>query len=368
MRLRPEDVDAFVVGLALLGSGGGGDALPYRQALRTALPADGLELHDPAALGDGPVLPVGMIGATRMYAEKLPGGQEIPRAVRALARWTGVEPVAVMPYEGAGLNGALATMAAAQLGLPLVDADLMGRALPRLDQISRAVEGGAVTPFAMCDPGGQTVLVDSVDPVGLERTARAFVAHGGGWAGTAMVAEPARALGRTACVGTLGRALRVGRAHLGLPEKAAPEHVAEVLGGRLLGTGRVADISRQRSASFGRASITVLAARAGRDGAGGAVLRLEAENEYLLVLCDGEPAASCPDLLCVLDRRTATPIAVDSLRPGDDVMVLALPGPPWWRESRRRLRRVGPRAFGLGCDPVLLPSGAGAGDPVAVAP
>jgi hypothetical protein len=357
MRLGAEDVDAFITGLALLGSGGGGEGLPYRHTLRTALSPAGLELHDPAALGDTPVMPVGMLGATRMLTEKLPGGQEIPNAVRALTRWTGVEPAALMPYEAAGLNGAMATAAAAQLGLPLVDADLMGRALPRLNQLTRAVEGGDVTPFAMCEPGGQTLLIDTADPDGLERTARAVVAQGGGWAGAAMAATPAREVGRAACVGTLGRALRLGRAHLELPDKPDPGQVAEALGGRLLGTGRVAHISRQPSASFGRASIAVLG---GGDAPDHAVLRLEAENEYLLVLRDGEPVASCPDLICVLDRRTAAPLAMDSLRPGDDVQVLTLPGPAWWRALGRRLRRVGPRAFGLGCDPVLLPDPAGA--------
>jgi DUF917 family protein len=88
---------------------------------------------------------------------------------------------------------------------------------------------------------------------------------------------------------------------------------------------------------------------------GGGVLRVEAENEYLLAILDGEPVASCPDLLCLLDRRTAEPIAVDGLRPGDDVLAVVLPGPRWWRAAPERLAHVGPRAFGLDCDPILLP-------------
>jgi hypothetical protein len=83
---------------------------------------------------------------------------------------------------------------------------------------------------------------------------------------------------------------------------------------------------------------------------------VEAENEYLLVLVDGEPVVSCPELILVLDRRTARPIAVDRLRSGDDVQVLALPGPPWWWETPERLSAVGPRAFGLDLDPVRLPA------------
>jgi len=349
VRLGAEDVDAFLTGLGLLGSGGGGDPYIYRHALCTALADAELVLHDPEELGDAPVVPVGMLGGTRMLTEKLPGGQEIPRAVYALTRWTGTQPGALMPFEAAGLNGALAASAAAQLGLPLVDADLMGRAMPRMDQVTRAAAGRAVTPFAMAEPGGQTLLVASATPAGLERLARSFVAQSGGWAGSAMVAAPASDASRDACLGTLGRALRLGRAHRELPDKPEPERVAAALGGQLLGVGRAVDISRQRSSSFGRASITVL----GRDGG---VLRLEAENEFLLALLDGRPVASCPDLICVLDRRRATPIAVDSLRPGDDLIIVVLPGPDWWRATPERLRHVDPRSFGLGCDAVLLPA------------
>jgi len=349
VRLGAEDVDAFLTGLTLLGSGGGGDPYTYRHALRTALADSALVLHDPEELGDAPVVPVGMLGGTRMLTEKLPSGQEIPAALRALTRWVGIEPAALMPFEAAGLNGALAVATAVQLGMPLVDADLMGRALPRADQFTRAVDGGAVTPAAMSDPGGQTMLVTSATAHGLERIARSFVAQGGGWAGFAMMPAPARDALRDCCLGGLGRALRLGRAHRDLPDKPDPELVATALGGQLLGIGRAADINRLPSSSFGRASITVL-------GRGGAVLRLEAENEFLLVLRDGEPVASCPDLICVLDRRTATPIAVDSLRPGDDLIIVVLPGPDWWRATPERLRRVDPRAFGLGCDAVLLPT------------
>ncbi|MCO1655116.1 DUF917 domain-containing protein [Pseudonocardia sp. S2-4] len=341
--MRADDVDALVVGLSLLGSGGGGDAGVFATTLRRALGEGSIVLHPPAELGEASVVAVGMLGGTRMLTERLPSGQEIVGAVRALARWTGAEPEAVMALEAAGVNGVLAVAAAAELRLPLVDADLMGRALPRADQTTRAVAGGSLAPFAMAESGGRTVLLDRIDPVTLERVARAFIAQSGGWAGCAFAPTPASVVCEDACLGSLARALDLGRAHADAP----PARIAEALGGRALGAGRAVEIARNASATFGRAGITVL------DDTG-PVLRLEAENEYLLALLDGEPVASCPDLLCVLDRRTGAPIAVDALRVGDDVTVVVLPGPRWWRERPERLVHVGPRAFGLDCDPVLM--------------
>jgi uncharacterized protein len=120
----------------------------------------------------------------------------------------------------------------------------------------------------------------------------------------------------------------------------------------VLGAGRVADVDRHGApGGFARGSVTVV------DTADGAVVRLETENEFLLALRDGEPVASCPDLLCVLDRRTALPLAVDTVRAGNEVVVAVLPGPSWW-ERNGHLDRVGPRAFGIPCDPV--PAGSAA--------
>jgi DUF917 family protein len=345
--LRAADVDALLVGLGLLGSGGGGDPGVFGPTLRRALGRSELVLHTPEQLGDALVVPVGMLGATRMLTEKQPSGSEISSAVRALARWTGTEPQAVMPFQAAGLNGVMAATAACEMGLPMVDADLMGRALPRAGQATRAVEGGSLTPFAMTEPGGQTVLVDETDPLALDRVVRVIVAQGGGWAGCAFAPAPATVVRHDSCRGSLARALELGRAHSALPRKPSSAQVASALGGRVLAAGRTLEIARHASATSGRAGVDV------RDD-GGSVLRLEAETEFLLALLDGRPVASCPDLLCVLDRCTAAPIAVDALRVGDDVTVVVLPGPPWWRATPERVRHVSPRAFGLDCDPVLL--------------
>lgn len=129
---------------------------------------------------------------------------------------------------------------------------------------------------------------------------------------------------------------------------ASPADVAEALDGRLLGCGRVEEVARYGvQQAFGRGNLCVV------DAESRAVIRIETENEYLMAMVDGEPVVSTPDLVCVLDRRTLQPIAVDTIRTGDEVLVLALPGPEWWRHDER-LGHVGPRAFGLTCDPLLL--------------
>ncbi len=351
--LRPDDVDAFLLGATLLGSGGGGEAGVWAHRVQAALPSTGIELLSLAeaqARGLGSVAAVGMVGATSVLVEKLPHGGEIAEAVAASRRWNGQPVDALMPVEGAGLNAALAVTAAAQLGLPVLDVDLMGRALPRFDQLSLLAAGtGLIRSVALAESGGQVLVLDHSTPSMLERAVRAYVSVAGGWAGASFGPVPVTALHDHSCHGTLSRAIVLGRALMQVSGDTAsvPTVVARSLGGVLLGSGRVVDVARGPVRYPNRARFAVTSRT-------GPVLRIEAENEYLLVLADGEPVVSCPELILVLDRRTARPIAVDRLRFGDDVQVLGLPGPSWWWEDPERLRFVAPRAFGIDLDPVRL--------------
>ncbi|HYH30861.1 MAG TPA: DUF917 domain-containing protein [Pseudonocardia sp.] len=346
--VRADDVDQLVVGVGLLGSGGGGDAAAFGRVLRNRLGDGELSLHAPGDLPGAVVVPSGIVGATSVFTEKLPGGHEFVGACAAVARWTGREPTAVIGLEAGGINGITALVAALDLALPFVDADLMGRALPRLDQLTWAARGLAVTPCALCEPNGQIVLIADADPAALERTARSFLPVAGGWAAIALPPTDVGPGTREAVTGSAARALALGRAHATLPSTPPPDLVEDVLGARVLATGRVLEVARHGgNGGFGRGSVTVV------DGEAGTVVRLETENEFLLAIADGVPVAACPDLLCLLDRRTAAPLGVDRLRTGDEVLVVVLPGPSWWRHPDV-LPRVAPEAFGLCCPPVLF--------------
>jgi DUF917 family protein len=343
--VRAADIDDMVVGVSLLGSGGGGDARTLARVLRRRLGTGQQRLHRPAELTGHTVIPVGVVGATSLFLEKLPGGHELTGAVEAVSRWTGVRATAIMPLEAGGLNGITAMLAALELDLPLLDVDLMGRAFPRLDQLSWSAQGMPLVPCALCESGGQVLVIDGASPSDLERTARSFLVHSGGWAAIALrpvAVEEAAANGIT---GSLAHALELGRAHAALPEVAPAAVVERALGGVVLGSGRVRQIVRHHDPDPTKSSIHV------EDSATDAVLRIEAQHEYLLAFVDGRPVASTPDLLCVLDRRTHLPIAVDRLRVGDEVMIVISRGPSWWRRPDR-LRHVGPAAFGLDLEPV----------------
>ena len=100
--VRERDLTALVVGVTLLGSGGGGDTRAFGRMLRRRLGAGELVLRDAADLPDASVSPIGVVGATSVLMEKLPGGGEFDAAVRAVSRWTGTEVTGLMPLEAVG--------------------------------------------------------------------------------------------------------------------------------------------------------------------------------------------------------------------------------------------------------------------------
>jgi DUF917 family protein len=355
MRINTADVRALERGVSLLGSGGGGDTITAAALLRQRL-AEGHEVTvTPAAElpGDALVVPVGVVGATAVFTEKLPGGHEFRTAVAAIERWTRQSADAVMSIEIGGLNGVMPLVVAADLGLSTVDADLSGRGLPRLDQLSVAAAGRGLAPSAVAESSGQVLVLAGGSAADVERAARSFLASAGGWAVLALTPIPVAQLPECSIAGSVSGALELGRRALSAGSEPDAGALAEAVGARLLAVGRTLEVSRRAGPAehgrtgFGQGSMTV------EDHASKSLLRLEMENEYLIAMRDGIVVATTPDILTVVDRRTGVPISCDAVRHGIEVAVLQLPAPAFWTDPRR-LPVVRPRAYGIDCDPVLM--------------
>jgi DUF917 family protein len=81
----------------------------------------------------------------------------------------------------------------------------------------------------------------------------------------------------------------------------------------------------------------------------GRLVRVEIQNENLVVIEDGAVAVSVPDLITVVDSETGEAISTEMLRFGQRVSVLAWACDPLWR-TERGIELTGPRAFGYDID------------------
>jgi DUF917 family protein len=347
MHLDASNLPAFACGCAVLGAGGGGDTwlglVMAREAVRVHGAVPVVELDDLA--DDARLMPCGMVGSPAIAGERIWGGDE-GAVLRRLFEDLHRGPVAaLMCFQIGGANGLLPVTWAARCGLPLLDADGMGRAFPELRQQAMHLAGIPASPVALTDGRGSTLVLRADDDAAAARLARDTATSLGGVCGAAicgMQAGPAR---RATIPGSLSLALRLGAAVGGETIGGVLDALREVLGATVLIEGRVVDLERDRGDPLA-GSATVRAT----DASGGMrQLRLELQNEYLLALEDGTLRAAVPDLICLLAADSGLPVPAEELRYGQMVAVLAAPAAAVWH-APEGLAVGGPRAFGYDID------------------
>ncbi|MBE3557430.1 MAG: DUF917 domain-containing protein [Firmicutes bacterium] len=354
-----QELEQLAVGAAILGTGGGGDPfiglMMARQAIEAAVPVTLLDISeiDDEAL----VIPTAMMGAPTVMVEKIPEGGEPVRALQALERRLGRKATATCPIECGGVNSQIPFVVAARLGLPIVDADGMGRAFPELQMETFHVYGISGTPAVVADERGATALFETPDNYQLEWLARGVTIRMGGHACLADYPMSGAALKRTAVPGTLSMAMAIGTAvrearHQGItPIEALCNATRPFVYGQgiVLFQGKVADVQRRTQNGFavGRATLSGLGENAGQ------TMVIAFQNENLVAFRENEVMATVPDLICVVDSESATAVTTERLQYGQRVTVVGIPTPEKMR-SEAALQVWGPRAFGYDIDFVPL--------------
>jgi hypothetical protein len=354
--LDPDSLRALARGCAVLGAGGGGDPyLGLLQALQATEDYGPVPLVDIDELpGDSLIMPCGGIGAPTVSIEKIENGDEGDRLREHLEFVTGGQVAALMPAEIGGANGLLPIAWAARMGLPLVDADGMGRAFPEVPQVTMHLAGISPSPAVMTDERGNLIVFRAISGHWMERLERAAaVEFGGAASSTEFSLTAAQARGATVR-SSVSLAVRIGEAVARAQGSPVDALIAEVNAFRLV-TGKVSDVERRTTRGFVRGSVVV-------EGLGedtGRLIRLELQNENLVALERGELLASVPDLISVLDSETADAIVTERIRYGQRVTVIAFGCDPVWR-TERGIEVAGPRAFGYDFDYVPVEELAGA--------
>jgi DUF917 family protein len=350
-QLGPKDLPDMACGAAILGTGGGGDPYIGRLLVERAMAEHGaVTILDPDELDDESfVIPTAQMGAPTVVVEKIPSGREPVSALRALERHLGRSADATMPIECGGINSMMPLLVGARTGLPVVDADGMGRAFPELQMETFSVYGVPGSPMAIAGENDESVLVDTgTDNRRMEWFARGVTIRLGGIAYIAEYAMTGSEVKRTAIPRTLTLALRLGRAVRAARTANADfiEHLREALAPtlyshlRVLFRGKVVDVDRRTVEGFarGRARFDALV--------GDARLEIQFQNENLVASLDGQSVCTVPDLICVLEADTGQPITTEGLRFGQRVTVVGISTPEMMR-TPEALAVFGPACFEL---------------------
>ncbi|WP_298862794.1 DUF917 domain-containing protein [uncultured Microbacterium sp.] len=362
-QLTAADLPDLARGATLLGTGGGGDPYIGKMLVERVLGEGSITILDPDELADDLfVIPTAQMGAPTVMVEKIPAGTEPTLALRTLEKHLGRTADATMPIECGGINSMIPLVVAAETGLPVVDADGMGRAFPELSMETFAVYGVHGSPLALAGERGEQVVIDTGDDDRqMEWLARGITIRLGGVGHIAEYAMTGADVRRTAVPRTISMALALGRAiRLAREEHRSPfEAIGATLASTLyphlreLHVGKVVDVERRTTEGFakGRAVIAPL-------GDDGETFEISFQNENLIARRGGRLVAIVPDLICVVDHETAEPITTEGLRYGQRVRVLGISTPAMMR-TPEALAAFGPSAFGLQEDFVAVEELAG---------
>jgi uncharacterized protein len=345
-----DDIECLAVGAWILGTGGGGS--PYLGLLNMRrLYAEGhrVELMSPLDLADDDLVAVvSNMGAPLIGQERLADSRNIARAVQIQEEYSGRKFRAVMSLEIGGGNGIQPLMAAAHLGLPVVDADTMGRAYPEAQMTSVAVGDLRPYPCALYDPRGIETIVTKVPSwKWMERASRKVCVEMGSIASTCKAPRTGSEVKDWGIHFTTSKAIGIGR-RVREAQRRHEDPVAAILdegGGKLLFRGKVVDVARRATEGFlrGRAVID------GLDDDRGCRLEIAFQNEWVVAWRGGDPIAMSPDLICVLDTVSGNAFGTETIRYGMRATVVALPAPAVFL-TPKGLEHVGPRAFGYDLD------------------
>lgn len=348
--MEADDLDLLAIGAWILGTGGGGSPYASHLVVRQFHDNGGrIALMDPDELAeDDLVAVVSTMGAPLVFQERMTDAAFALKPVRVMETYLGRRFRAVMSVEIGGCNAFQPLLVAAASGLPVVDADAMGRAYPEAQMQTFSIAGLAMVPHVVSDIRDNDVIIPSASGWReMERVRRKVCTEYGSVATTCQAPRTGGEVKRHAVLRTLSQAIALGREVR--RAKAAHEDPVQATvtaaGGKRLFAGKVMDVQRRTTEGFLRGSMTL----AGLDGDAGAAFDIDFQNEFTIGRRDGAVVVTTPDLICVLDSISGEAIGTESLRYGQRVTVIALPSQPIHR-TVEGLRHVGPRAFGHDID------------------
>lgn len=343
-KLTLDNLDDLAIGSAILGSGGGGDPRYSYMMARYEMEKKGfVSLINYAELKpDDLIVPIGFMGAPLAEMEKIQNGREFLMLFDVLEETLKKKITVVMPFEIGGINAFCPLLVAAQRGLPVLDADTMGRAFPEA-QMSSCHLMGITSPGFITDSLDNTAVIHAKNSLMMEKIGRHITVAMGSSSAFAYFLLNGRQAEKCTVPKSISKAIAIGKAHRKSRENGSDplDAILTLCKGIYIGTGKIVDIDRAISKGFLKGTVTIQNSHE--------KMELGFQNEFLVAKRNEKIVATTPDILILLEEDTGTPITSDSLQFGLKVNLIAIPAPTIWT-SQAGLALVGPRHFGYDVD------------------
>ena len=261
---------------------------------------------------------------------------------------------AVMSAEIGGMNCLEPLVVAADLNLPVLDADGMGRAFPQVQMFAPFMYDCDPYPSTLADDkGNRSVVLKTRNPKQLEECFRRIVMGWGCTGGCAISNFNEEQVTKYTIHHSLSFAWRIGHTILQARKESKPpvEEMIKCTNGKHLMNGKITDVKRELTGGYSMGVLKI----DGLDEYAGQKLTIEFQNEFLIARLDGDDGqkgkilACVPDLITILDIDSALPIPTEEVHFGMRVCIVAMPVAPLMATDKA-LKWVGPQAFGYSDD------------------
>lgn len=346
-----QEVKDMARGAVFLGTGGGGDPYVGELFLRQQLSQGNYtSIIDASELDDEDfVISIAGIGAPTVLIEHLVSESTLLKLLARAETMHGKTPAALICAEIGGANSMLPLALSAKTGLPVVDADGMGRAFPKLEMNTFSVYGCKGAPMIMADEFDNVVTIETDSDKLLEKLCRPVADVLGAGVMSAIFPMTGAQVKKTAVHGSITQTLEIGRC-IREGRENSEDPFTELLAylnnheagryGKILFEGKITDIVHETREGWHWGKATLAAFDDPND-----ILEIEIQNEYLIARNKGKTLAIVPDLICILDRESAEPLTAEMLVYGMRVKVIGYSAAPVMRRPEC-LEVWGPRMFG----------------------
>jgi DUF917 family protein len=358
-----QDCEDFAQGCLFMGTGGGGGLGWGMGMLKEAL-ADGIALEwvDVDDIPDDvwSVTPFGMGTIAPITQETLDeidrsgvtnkfGDNSMLEAVRELGNYLGQTIGCIVAAElGAG-NTPAPLVSGARLGIPVVDGDYAGRAIPDEMQGTPFLYGKESWPASSVDQWGNVSIIKNVaNPYMFERVGKMLAVAAFGNTTMAATPLPANEMKEILVRGTLTKCLALGRAMRQARENGADpiDAALAVTDGWRLFEGVVTEKEWEDRGGymFGTTHIKGTGAYEGQ------TLDVWFKNENHVSWLNGRPWVCSPDLLTLAYAENGQATTNTLIKAGDSVVAVGIKGLEGFRTEFGLNQASGPRYFGFDID------------------
>jgi len=344
-KITIEDLEYISLGSTILGTGGGGDPYVGKLLAKNAIKNYGevMLVKAEELADDALVVPIAAFGAPMILVEKLFSGNEFFSAFEMMESYLGRKIDAIMPAEAGGLNGVIPFAVAAKKRIPIVDADGMGRAFPRLEMVTFTLHGIPVSPITQADEKGNKNVYHTIDNVWGETLVGATTIQMGGSCAIGCYPMSGAQVKKAAVHGIISYAQLLGEAILNAKKnkKNPITSLIEKADAIQLFSGKISNVTIKTEGRWNKGICEIMGL--GQDS--GSTMELDFQNEFLMAKKNGKPVAITPDLIVLIDAENAHPITAETIQYGTRVIVLGMKADKQWR-TPAGIALGGPEKFG----------------------